>query len=143
MSRLIKWLVLVVSVGSAAAALAACGAVITRAESAPVPVAANLVQVDDVAVEFGQGSPYPVNVSVGLNLPSPCAQVNQIAVALDGRTFQLTIATDPAAGAACPPDSLPYRLSLPLNMAGLGPGRYTVTVNGRSADFDFPPPAGR
>jgi hypothetical protein len=39
--------------------------------------------------------------------------------------------------------SLPFRFAVPLNAAGLEPGTYTVTVtvNGQSTTFAYPPAA--
>lgn len=122
------------SLGLLALVLAACGPAAAAAQGGGQAVA-----VDLVSVEFGQGSPFPVNAVIGVSLPEHCAQISTIRQTLAGREFQITIEAQQPAGAECLADSLPYRLSLPLNMAALEHGRYTVTVNGVSAEFDFPP----
>ncbi len=129
---------LIVLMSLAGAALTACAPLAAQAAGGTGPLS-RPVQVDDVAVEFGRGSPYPVNAVIGISLPTPCAQLSQITQTLDGRVFSLTV--EAQTPAECRPDSLPYRLALPLNMANVEPGRYTVTVNGISAEFDFPPAA--
>jgi hypothetical protein len=99
-------------------------------------------QVDQVEVEFGQGSPFPVHAAVAVSLPGPGAQIYAISQRLEGSEFVITVlAQGPAADGAVY-DTLPYKTWLPLNMAGLPAGSYTVSVNGARASFDFPPPAG-
>jgi hypothetical protein len=101
-----------------------------------------VVQVDQVDVEFGQGSPFPVHAAVALSLPGQGSQISQITQRLEGPEFIITVlAVSPGSDGAMI-DTLPYRMWLPLNMAGLPADTYTVTVNGVSTSFQFPPPAG-
>ncbi len=132
-------------VGAAALLLAGAAPVIVRAEGGPAaPVESSGVPVSEVTVEFGLGSPYPVNAVVGIDLPNSCAQVSAVRQTLAGREFQITVEAATFPGETCRADSLPYKLTLPLNMAGLEHGAYTVVVNGvRADDFSFPPAAGQ
>jgi hypothetical protein len=94
-------------------------------------------RVDHVAVEIGQGSPIPVNAVVSANFPDTCAQLGAIEQRLVGNVFEITMTTLSPAGAVCAPDGLPFRTTIPLNVVGLEPGQYTVTVNGVSAGFTW------
>jgi hypothetical protein len=98
--------------------------------------------VDYVGVEIGVGSPIPVQVIIDASFPDPCAQLVSVQQSWAGAEFQISVTTS-AADAACqsPVGPLPFRFAVPLNAAGLEPGNYTVTVNGESTTFAYPPAA--
>jgi hypothetical protein len=126
--------------------LAACSP-IRASRVAPTPqvevVPANqLAPVDFLAVEFGVGSPIPVQVVIDASFPDPCAQLVTVQQSRAGSAFDIAVMTSPADEAcASPMGSLPFRFALPLNAAGLEPGTYTVTVNGKTTTFNYPPAA--
>lgn len=130
--------------------LSACSPfTITNAEGeAPTPVVEvelaptehtgyQLVQVNegDVNVEIGVGSPIPVHVDIGAQLPDVCGQVEYVTQKQDGTKFIIELFTIPSTEASCLRDTVPFRMKLPLNVTGLPAGRYSVEVNGVSADF--------
>jgi hypothetical protein len=109
-------------------------------ESEPV-MAYQPVQVDQVEVEVGVGSPIPVFANITGNLPDPCSQVEFVQVLQDKSNFDITLFATPDVGGpavdGCIKDPLPFRMSIPLSVIGLPAGDYSVTVNGSRADFSL------
>jgi hypothetical protein len=95
------------------------------------------IDVDDVTVEVGVGSPIPVQVIVNGNLPDSCAQVEHMRQAQDGSHFGITLSTIPSSAEGCVQDTLPFRILIPLNIVNLPAGSYTVDVNGSPASFEI------
>jgi hypothetical protein len=92
------------------------------------------VTVDQVEVAVGVGSPIPVHVQVSGNLPDTCSQVEHTEIRQDGTNFILTLFATPYQE-GCLQDTLPFRMSIPLNIINLPAGSYTATVNGIVAEF--------
>lgn len=95
------------------------------------------IDVDDVSVEVGVGSPIPVHVIVSGNLPDSCAQVELMQQKQEGTHFDITLSTIPSAADGCIQDTLPFRILIPLNIVNLPAGSYTVDVNGSPASFEI------
>src|SRR5512139_3038898 len=109
-----KRLVFIVSI--VALILSACSPfAITNAEGEPpTPVVEvepaptehtgyQLVQVNegDVSVEIGVGSPIPVHVDIGAQLPDVCGQVEYVTQKQDGTKFIIELLTIPSTEASC------------------------------------------
>jgi hypothetical protein len=94
------------------------------------------IEVANVNVEIGVGSPIPVHAIVGPNLPNSCAQLGEIRLQREGNTFYVRLIADIAERADCRADSIPFRLEIPLNVVGLPEGSYEVNVNGVTTSFD-------
>lgn len=94
-----------------------------------------VVTIDDVNVEVGVGSPMPVFVHVNGNLPDTCAQVEYVEQVQDNSNFIIQVGTTASTKQDCIQDTLPFRMSIPLNIFDLPVGSYTVEVNGSRADF--------
>ena len=94
------------------------------------------IEVADVQVEIGVGSPIPVNAIVSGTWPDLCAQVAQIDQRLAGSRFEVDLLATPA-DEDCPPDllGLPFRIAVPLNMVDMPVGSYAVSVNGVETSF--------
>lgn len=137
-------------------ALSGCASVITSAdggpsepviEEQPAAQAGDLrpINVSNVHIEVGVGSPIPVDVFVSGEWPGLCAQLAQVSMTQGEFSFDYELLATPEEE-GCPPDmvGLPFRIAIPLNVVELAEGTYTVTVNGVSASFDVPvtPPAG-
>jgi hypothetical protein len=95
------------------------------------------VDVDDVKVEVGVGSPMPVQLIVHGNLPDSCAQVEHMRQLQDGSHFSIMLSTIPSHAEECVQDTLPFRIIIPLNIVNLPAGSYTVDVNGSPASFEI------
>ena len=94
------------------------------------------IQVDSVNVEIGVGSPIPVHAIVGLSLPNSCAQLGEIRLHREDKTFYVRLIADITERADCREDSIPFRLEFPLNIVNLPHGPYEVNVNGVTVSFD-------
>ncbi len=92
------------------------------------------VVVDDVQVDVGVGSPIPVNVRVAGVLPDQCSQIEYSTIKQDGTNFIIELSAIPG-GSECMKDTLPFIISIPLNVVYLPAGAYSATVNGVRADF--------
>lgn len=97
------------------------------------------IDVQHVQVEVGVGSPIPVDAVVAGIWPGLCAQLAEIRQNLTNFEFDISLLADPGAR-DCAPDhvGLSFRMAIPINVAELPEGTYTVTVNGVSATFDVP-----
>jgi hypothetical protein len=95
------------------------------------------VDVDHVEVEVGVGSPNPVHVIISGNLPDTCAQIELVEQQQAGSDFRIRLSTIPSDADECIQNSLPFRISLPLNVVNLPAGSYSVEVNGSHADFEL------
>src|SRR5688572_30523160 len=67
------------------------------------------VQIDQVQVDIGVGSPIPVQVTVMGNLPDTCAQIELVQQQQEGSHFDITISTVPSTTEGCVQDTLPFR----------------------------------
>lgn len=94
------------------------------------------VQVDDVNIEVGMGSPLPVHAIVSGNLPNACSQLGEVRIHRYETTFFAQLVAHLPAETDCNPDTLPFRLEIPLNIVNLPDGPYEVNVNGVTASFD-------
>ena len=98
------------------------------------------IQVANVNVEIGVGSPIPVHAIVGVELVNTCAQLGEIRLHREGKTFYVRLVADIAERADCqgdlPTGPLPFLLKIPLNIVNLPEGPYQVNVNGVTASFD-------
>lgn len=156
MYRATKILFLLSVLSVLALVLSGCSALITSAEGGPSepqveegpavdggPLRA--IEVQDVQIEVGVGSPIPVNVMVSGGWPGLCAQLQLMNVTQGDFSFAYELLATPEEE-GCPPDNLglPFAMRIPLNIVELPEGTYTVTVNGVSTTFDVPvtPPAG-
>ena len=96
------------------------------------------IQVDDVSMNIGVGSPIPVQAIVSANLPKHCGQLGEVHLKRDGNTFFVRLIAELPAQTDCNNDSLPFRLEIPLNIVNLPEGTYEVNVNGTVTSFDLP-----
>ena len=97
------------------------------------------IAVEAVQVDFGMGSPIPVDVFVSGTWPDLCAQLAQITQRIADSKIEIELLATPAKP-DCPPDYLgvPFRIAIPLNVVELPHARYSVVVNGVSTSFDWP-----
>ena len=96
------------------------------------------MSVADVQIEIGVGSPIPVDAFISGELPDTCAQLAEVTVDRTPFEFQISLVTTASSEADCLRDTLPFRMSVPLNMVNAPEGAYTVKVNGASTTFKWP-----
>lgn len=110
----------------------------TELLTADSPIVKRDVQVDNITIDVGLGSPLPVHAIVSANLPNGCSQLGEIQMHRDGNTFYVRLISFMPAETECKPDPLPVRLEIPLNLFLLSDGKYEVNVNGTTANFNIP-----
>jgi Tol biopolymer transport system component len=114
----------------------------TPAPPVPTPTAAEVatrpIQISDVQVQIGLGSPLPVEVVASGTWPDLCAQVAGVTQQMSGTRIEIEILANPA-DPACPPDlvGLAFRMAIPLNVAEMPFDTYTVVVNGFETSFVY------
>lgn len=112
--------------------------VVAAPTSTPQPGNLHPLKVASVEVQIGVGSPIPVDAFISAELPDICAQVAELKSQLKDFTFEITLAVAPGVREECFRDTLPFRISVPLNMVNLPDGTYTVRVNDVSTTFTWP-----
>lgn len=95
------------------------------------------VEITQVEIEMGVGSPIPINAIISGNLPDSCAQLELIQHRQEAARIQLWLASIPSSADGCVQDTLPFRITIPLNPVNLPAGTYQVEVNGRTESFDL------
>lgn len=98
------------------------------------------VEVVQLEVEGGIGSPLPVKVLISGDLPSACSQLGELWMRQEGSTFNVQLIASTPTGADCIQDTIIFWLEVPLNIVGLPEGRYEVNVNGVTTSFELPLP---
>lgn len=93
--------------------------------------------VDRVEVEFGNGSPLPVQVVVSGRLPDSCSQVEFVKMVQDGTEFEILLSAVKSQANECLQDTIPFKMRIPLNVVYLPGGEYSVVVNGVQEDFSY------
>ena len=93
------------------------------------------VDVVDVTVEIGPENAIVANAVINYNLPDTCAQLEHVRTIQDDAVFFITLGTLAADAEGCVQDTLPQRVTVPLNIADLPVGEYEVDVNGVRAPF--------
>ncbi len=73
--------------------------------AATPPVSTRLIEIADVQVQIGVGSPIPVEAVASGTWPDLCAQVARVEQRLSGSGFDIQIAAGPV-DPTCPPDRL-------------------------------------
>ncbi len=91
--------------------------------------------IDQVSVEVS--NPASANLIIDGTYPSACAQLDRIDTGLEGTTFTVSLGANIPAGQICTEEAIAFHLELPLNIAHLADGTYTVNVNGLSTTFDL------
>lgn len=105
------------------------------AEASQVEV--GLAVVDSIDILMMESMPVQVNVVVRGNLPDGCTTIGQATTDRQDTFFVITLATQRPVDAMCTEALVPYEQTVPLDVAGLSSGVYTVTVNGVSETFEL------
>jgi len=100
-------------------------------------VEVGLAVVDSIDILIMESMPVQVSVVVRGNLPDGCTTIGEAATQRDDRTFVVTLTTRRPLDAMCTEALVPYEQAVPLEVAGLPAGVYTVTVNGVSDTFEL------
>jgi len=94
--------------------------------------------IDTVDVLILESFPLQVMVNVKGNLPDGCTTIAESwAEQVDDTTFEVHIGTVRRAGGMCTQALVPFEENIPLDVAGLPAGTYTVKVYDQTAEFTF------
>ncbi|WP_455367209.1 hypothetical protein [[Eubacterium] cellulosolvens] len=100
------------------------------------PVIKGMADVDEIEIIILESFPVQVNVIARGNLPDPCTEI-YVMTGREANTFFITIATSRPADAVCVQVVTPFEEIIPLDVAGLKAGIYTVEVNGVNGTFEL------
>lgn len=76
-----------------------------------------------------------ITVVVNGQLPDGCTRISGVEHKRDGSVFRVTVTTTRPIDIMCTQALVPFRRSIPLAVAGLPAGIYTVDVNGVRESF--------
>ena len=93
-----------------------------------------IANVETVEVKLVEFAPAAWAVVAEGSHPDPCTEIHDVTLVRRGSTFQFAVSTFRPPG-SCAAVATPFAEVLPLDVTGLPPGAYTVTVNGASAEF--------
>lgn len=88
-----------------------------------------LAVVERVEVLLLESFPVQVHVLVQGDLPDGCTTLAEWSVSREGNAFRVTLPTARPKDAICTQALVSYEVTIPLDVAGLSAGTYTVTVN--------------
>jgi inhibitor of cysteine peptidase len=97
----------------------------------------DLANVEKVDVMILESFPVQVRVTASGNLPDGCTKINEVDVAQEGETFNVTITTRRPLDQECTEALVPFEETFPLDVLGLAAGTYVVDVNGVTGTFDL------
>ena len=98
----------------------------------------SLVTVENVEVLLMESFPLQVSLSISGFLSVPCVELLSPAVSYANAVFKVVLAESRLGPAeTCIAVIEPFETSVPLEVAGLPAGTYTVDVNGQLAEFTF------
>jgi hypothetical protein len=90
--------------------------------------------VDQVNVVVN--GPATATIAIDGTYPSACLQLDAITTLQDGTNFSVSLGSNVPDEMICTEEAISFHIELPLNIAHLEDGTYTVDVNGVKATFD-------
>lgn len=127
-----KFSTIVILVLAASLLLVACQADTPQESSAKST--GNPAMVDGVEVVTRNEHQYAIVIGF---YPDPCTRISEIAQAVDGNRFVISLSTDSPDDMLCAQMLAAFEVSLLLETGGLPPGEYSVEVNDREASFSL------
>lgn len=105
--------------------------------NAPTPagVVTGMALVDQIEILTLESFPVQIHVRVMGSLPDGCTSVGAVHSTRTEQTFQVEVSTTRPAGRMCTQQVVPFEQTVPLDVAGLAAGTYTVDVNGVTGTF--------
>jgi inhibitor of cysteine peptidase len=100
-------------------------------------ISSNEAPVEQIKIMKFESFPIQLNVVTIGNLPDKCTTIDQITEEQTGTTLSLKITTTRQTKHACTKATNPYEEIIPLNIAGLSAGIYTVKVNNLTDTFEL------
>ena len=93
--------------------------------------------VETVEALILEGFPYEVQAYVRGTLGDSCTVLDSVSMSRSGNQFTGVISTTRPADAVCTQALIPFERLIPLDVAGLSAGEYSVSINGIETSFDL------
>lgn len=93
--------------------------------------------VDSIDILMLESFPVQVNVVVKGNLPDGCTSIGDITTERQGNQFVVDVETVRQTGVPCTEALVSFEQTIPLDVAGLPAGVYTVSANGVQGQFEL------
>ncbi len=106
----------------------------TEATSGGGTLPANLF-VEQVDILLMESFPLQATATVRGSLPDACSRIKSAEVTRQDNLFRITLTAERDAGVACAQVLTPFEENVPLDIAGLPAGTYSVDANGVQASF--------
>ena len=100
-------------------------------------LAANEAPIEQLDIIMLESFPVPVNLVARGYLPNDCTMIDQITEEQSGNTLTIKITTVRQTDKVCRETSQAFEEVIPLDVAGLSAGVYTVKVNNKSGIFEL------
>lgn len=101
----------------------------------PGAVITGTAQIETVEILMLESFPVQINVHVTGWLGDGCTTLGEITQVREENTFKISLPTQRPADAICTQQLVGFEQTLPLDVAGLPKGTYTVDVNGVTQTF--------
>ena len=101
------------------------------------PYQAGLAPVERIDVQVFPERPVSVHVSVYGHLPDTCTALDRSRQERLGSGIDVTLTTRRESGPSCAPEPRPFQRKILLDVIGLPPGLYFVSVNGVRESFQI------
>lgn len=98
-------------------------------------VVINPAMVESIKIYIKESFPVQVDVYAMGNLPDGCTRLTDAQKVRSGNNFDVTLMTERPAHMVCTQALVPFEHTIPLDVAGLRAGTYTVNVNGARETF--------
>jgi hypothetical protein len=93
--------------------------------------------VESIDVTVHRERPVSVDVTVSGRLPDPCTLIYRTQQERRSSGITVTLTTRRESGASCEPEPRPFQRTISLDIHGMPPGLYFVSVNGVSGTFQI------
>src|SRR5574341_199782 len=107
-------------------------------QTLPTQTVSREAQVHGVEIQITNTAPVQVSAVVRGNLTESCATLGESQVEYASNTFQITVYALSPGDRGCVQATTPFETTVPLDVADLPAGTYTVIANGVSAVFTLP-----
>ena len=97
----------------------------------------NWAPIEQIKLVKFESFPLQINVVAYGNLPDECTTIDKITEAQTSDRLTLEIITNRQTNRICSSNVKPFEEVIPLNVAGLSAGIYTVKVNNRDVAFEL------
>jgi hypothetical protein len=100
-------------------------------------IPSNWAPIEQIKLVKFESFPIQINVVAYGNLPDECTTISQITEAQTSDRLTLEITTNRQTDRSCSSNVKPFEEIIPLNVAGLSAGIYTVKVNNHDVAFEL------